>query len=131
MGEGIYVSLWLTGASQVRLAVKSLLAKAGDIRDVGFIPGLGRSPGGGNGNPLQCSCLGNPKDRGTWWAPVHRAARSWTRLNFLNWIASHQAPLSLGFPRQEHWSGLSFHSPGDFPNPGAEPMSPVLAGSFF
>ena len=49
MGEGIYVSLWLTGASQVRLAVKSLLAKAGDIRDVGFIPGLGRSPAGGHG----------------------------------------------------------------------------------
>ena len=69
--EGIYVSLWLTGASQVRLAVKSLLAKAGDIRDVGFIPGLGRSPGGGHGNLLQCSSLENPMDRGARWATVH------------------------------------------------------------
>ena len=50
--EGIYVSLWLIRASQVVLVVKNLLAKAGDIRDVGLIPGLGRSPGGGNGNPL-------------------------------------------------------------------------------
>ena len=49
---GIYVSLWLIRASQVVLVVKNLLAKAGDIRDVSLIPGLGRSPGGGYGNPL-------------------------------------------------------------------------------
>ena len=42
-------------------------ANAGDIRDVGSIPGLGRSPGGGQGNPLQYSCLENPTDRGDWW----------------------------------------------------------------
>ena len=46
--------------------VKNLSAKAGDARDAGLIPGLGRSPGGGNGNPLQYSCLGNPTDRGAW-----------------------------------------------------------------
>ena len=40
-------------------------------RDLGTIPGLGRSPGGGNGNPLQSSCLKNPMDRGAWWATVH------------------------------------------------------------
>ena len=51
-------------ASQVLLVVKNLPANAGDIRDVALIPGLGRSPAGGHGNPLQCSCLENPMDRG-------------------------------------------------------------------
>ena len=62
-------------ASQVALVVKKMPATAGDIRDVGSIPGLGRSPGEGNGNPLQYSCLGNPLDRGAWWATVHGAAK--------------------------------------------------------
>ena len=48
---------------------------------LGSILGLGRSPGGGNGNPLQYSCLGNPMDRGAWWATVHGAAKSQTRLS--------------------------------------------------
>ena len=52
-----------TRASQVALAVKNPPANAGDIRDVGLIPGPGRSPGGGHGNPLQYSCLENPMDR--------------------------------------------------------------------
>ena len=56
--------------------VKNLFANAGDIRDDGLIPGLGRSPAGGNGNPLQYSCLGNPMDRGAWWATFHRVAES-------------------------------------------------------
>ena len=51
--------------------VKNLPANAGDIRDVGSIPGLGRSPGEGNGNPLLYSCLGNPMDRGDWRATIH------------------------------------------------------------
>ena len=46
-----------------------------NVRDVGSIPGLGRFPGEGNGNPLQTSCLENPMDRGTWQATAHRAAR--------------------------------------------------------
>ena len=49
--------------------------------DLGSIPGLGRSPGGGNGYPLQYSCLKNSMDRGTWQAAVHRVAKSWTQLN--------------------------------------------------
>ena len=53
------------------LVVKNLPANAGDIRDAGLIPGWGRSPGEGNGKPLQYSCLGNPMDRGAWWATVH------------------------------------------------------------
>ena len=58
--------------------VKNLSPNAGDIRDRGSIPELGRSPGGGNGNPLQYSCLENPMDRGALWATVHRVAKSWT-----------------------------------------------------
>ena len=47
------------------------------------------------------------------------------------WTAAHQAPLSMEFPRQESWSGLSFPSPGDLPGPGIKPTSPALAGGFF
>ena len=61
--------------------VKNMPADAGDERDVGSIPGSGKSPGGGNSNPLQYSCLGNPMDRGAWWATVHGVAESWTRLS--------------------------------------------------
>ena len=61
--------------------VKNPPAKAGDARDVGSIPGLGRSPGGGNGNPFQYSCLENSMDRGVWWATVHEATKSQTRLS--------------------------------------------------
>ena len=64
-------------ASQVALVVKNPPASAGDLRDVGSIPGLGRSPGGGHGNPLQYSYLENPLDRGAWWATVHRITKSW------------------------------------------------------
>ena len=58
--------------------VKNLLASAGDERDMGLIPGSGRSPGGGHGNPLQYSCLGNPMDGGAWWATIHRVTMSRT-----------------------------------------------------
>ena len=55
-------------ASQVALVVKNPSAIAGDVKDSGSIPGLGRSPRGGHGNPFQYSCLENPMDRGDWWA---------------------------------------------------------------
>ena len=61
--------------------VKNLPAKAGDTRDVGLIPGLGRSPGGGNGNLLQYSCLLNSMDRGAWRATVHGVTKSGTQLS--------------------------------------------------
>ena len=60
------------------LVVKNLSANAGDTRDAGSIPESGRSPGEGNGNPLQYSCLENPTDRGAWCAVVHGDSRSWT-----------------------------------------------------
>ena len=55
----------------------------GDLRGTGLIPGSGRSPGGGRGNPLQYFCLENPLDRGAWRATVHGVANSWTRLKRL------------------------------------------------
>ena len=65
-------------ASQVALVVKNLTGNSGDVRDVGLIPGSGRSPGGGHGNPHQYSCLENPMDREAWQATVYRVAKSWT-----------------------------------------------------
>ena len=66
--------------------VKNLSVKpghAGSIKpgDMGSIPGTGRSPGEGSGNPLQCSCLENPMDRGAWWATIHGVAKSQTQLS--------------------------------------------------
>ena len=61
--------------------VKNAPANAGNIRDVGLIPGLGRSLGGGHGNPLQYSCLENHMDRGASCAIVHGVIKSWTRLS--------------------------------------------------
>ena len=58
--------------------VKNLPANTGDVGDVGSIPGSGRSSGGGHGNSLQYSCLGNSMDRGAWWARVHGVTKSWT-----------------------------------------------------
>ena len=63
-------------ASQVALVVKNPHASSGDIRDTGLIPGSGRSPGEGSGNPLQYSCLEYPTDRGAWWATAHGNAKS-------------------------------------------------------
>ena len=61
--------------------VKDLPANAGDWGDMGSIPGLGRSPGEGNGNPLQYPCLGNLMDRGAWRATAHGVVKSWTHLS--------------------------------------------------
>ena len=63
------------------IVVKYPSANAGDPRDVGSIPGSGRFTGGGNGNPLQYSCLGNPVDRGVWWARVRGVKKNRTQLS--------------------------------------------------
>ena len=69
----MYICVW---SSQVVLVIKNPPANAGDIRDVGSIPGSGRFPGERHVNPLQYSCLENLIDRETWWATVHRVAES-------------------------------------------------------
>ena len=69
------------GASQMVLVVKYLPVTAGDSRDVGSIPVLGRCPGEGNDYPLQYSCLESPMDRGAWQSTVHAVAKGWTQVN--------------------------------------------------
>ena len=71
-------------ASQVALVVKNPSASTGYVRDLGSIPGSGRSLGWGHGNPLQHSSLRNSMDRGAWWGTVHRVAKSWTWLKHLS-----------------------------------------------
>ena len=78
------------------LVVKNPPANAGNIRDVGLIPGLGRSPGGEHGNPLHYSCLENPMDKGAWQAAVHRATKSWARLKRLSMHACRAILTGLG-----------------------------------
>jgi len=83
----MYVSL--ARASQVALVVKNPPANAGDRRDAGSIPGSGRSPGEGNGNPLWYPCLENPMDRGAWRATVHRVTKSQTQLSVHVYACTH------------------------------------------
>ena len=70
-----YIYVW---ASQVAFVVNNPPGNAGDIKDTGLIPGSGRSPGEGNGKPLQYSCLENPMNRGAWQATFHEVMESWT-----------------------------------------------------
>ena len=76
--------------------VKNPSAKAGDIRDMGSMPGSGRSPGRGHGNPLEYSCLENPMDRGAWQVTAHWVAKSWTRLKQLS---KHAYSATVIFPK--------------------------------
>ena len=76
LGELLTVSYSRPQASQVVPVVKNWPANAGDVRYAGLIPGSGKSPGVGNGNPLQYSCLGNPMHRGAWRDTDHRIAQS-------------------------------------------------------
>ena len=96
--------------------VKNLPANARDARDVGSIPESGRSPGEGNGNPLQYSCLENPMDGGAWWATVHEVAKSRTRLSNITLtfhfhalekeMATHSSVLAWRFPEMGAPGGL-------------------------
>ena len=74
----ICIYMYKSMSSQVVLVVKNLPVNAGDMRDVGSVPGLGRSPRGENGKPHQYSCLKTSMDRGAWWATIHRVAKSQT-----------------------------------------------------
>ena len=75
-GPEVYSGLY--PASQVVLLVRNPPGNAGDLRDADLIPGSGRSPGEGNGNPLQYPCLENPMEIRAWRATVHRVAMRWT-----------------------------------------------------
>ena len=109
-----------SGASQVALVVKNPPADTGDTGDMASIPGLGRSPERGCGNPLQSSCLENPMDRGAWRARVHGVSKSWTRLK-----PQHTRTHRLGERNESLWQnptplGKSHtHSPG-LPSPMGE-----------
>ena len=72
--SSVQLSRWLSGKNNPS-------ANAGDAGDMGSIPGSGRYPRGGNGNPLQYSCLENSMDRGTWWATVHGVSKSQVKLS--------------------------------------------------
>ena len=84
------INILLEVAPQVALVLKKPPANAGSIRDVGLIPGLGRAPGGGNGNSLQYSFLENPMDRGAWQPTVHGAANRWAQLKQLTLLFSYK-----------------------------------------
>ena len=97
------------------------------MRDSGLITGLGRSPAGGHGNPLQYCCLENPLERGALWPPVHKVAKSWTRLKQLSTHACTHTPTV----RWETWVGKSEHQymcleegpgPGHTGEPGCTPQ---------
>ena len=85
--------------------VKNLPANVGDV---GSIPGSGKSPEGGKGNPLQDFCLGNPMDRGAWWATVHGVAKSWTRLRNYTILLSYE---NVRSPQRGHTCGTQILCP--------------------
>ena len=105
-------------AFQAALVVKNPPANAGDM---GSIAGSGRSPGGGNGNLLQYSCLGNPRDSGAWWAAVHGVTKSRTRLNDFTFtfhfhaLEKEMATLSSVFA----WRIQGTGEPGGLPSMGS------------
>ena len=110
------------GTSHAGLVVKNPPANEGDIRDMGLIPRSGKSPGGGNGSPLQYSCLENSLDRGAWWATVQRVAKSRTQLNDCprtsGWVRRGVAGEGR---RRREGTGLGWRSSGRrqrFPRPG-------------
>ena len=91
----LHCHLGIPGSSEVKVSA----CNAGDL---GSIPGLERSPGEGNGNPLQYSCLENLMDRGAWWATVHGVAKSWTRLSDFTFTSS--ATWTLDNMPLIHWA---------------------------
>ena len=113
------------GASQVELVLKNLPGNAGDIKDVGSIPGSGRSPGGGHGKPAQYSCLENPMDREAWWSTVHKVAESWAWLKWLNMHSRILRNLYYNLHMKESESEAAQSCPTL-----CDPMNYSLAGSF-
>ena len=88
--------------------VNNLPANTSDVGDLDMIPGLGRSPGKGNGNLLQYSCLENPMDGGIWWATIHRVAKSQTRLSdftftftFIDWLHPEEGCVAISSDQRQ------------------------------
>ena len=119
-------------ASQVALTIKNPPAKAGGIRDMGLIPSQGRSPGEGNGNPLQYSCLENPMDKGAWGAIVHRVTKSQTWLKRLSIHAciftymKNDACSTLLFVTANNWNSCKCPTKGDQLNNLIKPHNVIL-----
>ena len=99
------------GLIQVALVVKNLPATAGDWRDMGLIAVLGRSPGGGHGDPLQYSCLESPVDREAWQAMAHRVTKSW---RWLKQLSAHACCFSLLNRKSLVWMFLPPVLPDDY-----------------
>ena len=97
------------GASQVSLVAKNLPTKGRDVRDMGLIPGSRRSPGGGNGNPLQYCCLENPVDRAAWWTTIYSVTESRT---WLKWLSMNVYSYDLNFVLCNSWNYSVFFLKG-------------------
>ena len=113
---------WLSG--------KEFAHNARDVGDMGLIPGLGRSSGGGNGNPLKYSWLENPMDRGAWWATVNTVAKSWTQLkrHSMDVVGCFICPASRGkqgFPSWlVHWEWITSRNYSQMNRP-TNPLPPT------
>ena len=94
-----------------------------NVGDLGSIPGSGRSPGEGNGNPLQYSCLENPMDGGAWWATVHGVAKSRARLSDFTWRTDYKERIVFGLTGEMQPSSLF---PAFAPDPTDSPGTPDL-----
>ena len=116
---------------------KEPIANAGEWRDLGLIPGWGRSPGGGHGNPLQYSCLENPIDRGAWQGTVHGVAKSdtpeWPNTHARRGGAWPEDQSPLGADMEVEGPGACAEGGGPFPGPLGSPWSwtprPVREGT--
>ena len=108
VSEKIWGAYVFDRASQVAWVVKNLPAHAGVMRDAGSVPESWRSPGGRNGNPLQCSCRGNPMDRGAWQAMVHEPT-------WLKWLRMHVPRWLQEIPRSGRSSGGENGNPLQYP----------------
>ena len=102
--------------------VKNPPANASDLRDASLIPGLGKSPGEGNGNPLQYSCLENSTDREAWRATVHGATKSRTRLSDFHSLNARRpgfSPWVRKIPWRREWQPTPVFLPGEFHGQGS------------
>ena len=103
-----------------------------EVRDTGSVPGLGRSPGGRHGNPLQYPCLENPMDRGAWRTTVHKVSQSRTRVKQISTAWTHSAKAThTQSPTYTHTTFISFPHPPQAASPSLSPHSPTHTHSPF